>query len=96
MEEFKNVEFYAVSSEEEMWPFKHETLQLVVSNLHLNEVNNIPVHLLKIHDSLIPDGFLIGSTLGNETLNELRISYTLASNERKGGVGMHTHPFLSI
>jgi NADH dehydrogenase [ubiquinone] 1 alpha subcomplex assembly factor 5 len=34
--------------------------------------------------------------LGADTLQELRISYTLAENERYGGVSQHISPFASI
>lgn len=72
--------------EEELWPFPDESLQLIVSNLHLHWVNELQVVLQKWHESLIPDGAVLGSMYGADTLQELRISYTLAENERYGGV----------
>jgi len=37
-------------------------------------------------ESLEPDGVIIGTTFGSDTLEELRISFTLAESERSGGV----------
>lgn len=45
---------------------------------------------------MVPDGALIGCIMGSDTLQELRIAYTLAENERYGGVSQHVSPFVSI
>lgn len=37
-------------------------------------------------ESLISDGMLMGSMFGTDTLQELRIAFTLAENERHGGI----------
>lgn len=51
---------YPVCLEEEIWPFKPESLDLVVSSLSLHWTNDVQVALSRILDSLIPDGALIG------------------------------------
>ena len=57
--------------------------------MHLHWVNEIEVALAKYYESLIPDGLLIGTIYGADTLEELRIAYLLAENERYGGVSKH-------
>jgi len=49
-------------------------------------VNDISVVLGRWLSSLEPDGTLVGCMVGGETLQELRVAYTLAENERYGGV----------
>lgn len=39
---------------------------------------------------------MIGCVFGADTLEELRIAFTLAETERNGGVSQHTNPFISI
>ena len=39
---------------------------------------------------------ILGSVFGEETLQELRIAFTLAESERSGGVSQHTSPMMSI
>ncbi|KAM3140915.1 hypothetical protein pb186bvf_006926 [Paramecium bursaria] len=85
-----------ICCDEEFWPFEENKLDLIVSNLHLHWVNEIQVVMSKWSDSLIPDGMLIGSIFGSDTLQEMRIAFTLAENERDGGVSQHTSPFISI
>jgi len=67
-----------------------------VSSLNLHWVNDVPVTLPRILDSLKPDGALIGTMFGEETLQELRIAFTLAESERSGGVSQHVSPMISI
>lgn len=82
--------------EEELWPFDENSLDLIVSNLNMHWVNEMQVALTRMHESLKPDGTIIGSVFGEETLQELRIAFTLAENERYGGVSPHVSPFISI
>ncbi|CAD8068867.1 unnamed protein product [Paramecium sonneborni] len=85
-----------ICCDEDFWPFQDNHLQLIVSNMNLHWVNDLQVVLIRWLDSLESDGTLIGSIFGNDTLQELRISYTLAENERFGGVSQHVSPFISI
>lgn len=48
------------------------------------------------NDSLEPDGVLIGSMLGGDTLQEMRICFNLAEMERDGGVSPNVNPFMSL
>ena len=64
--------------------------------MHLHWVNDLQVVLIKWLESLEADGTLVGSMFGADTLQELRIAYTLAENERYGGVSQHISPFITI
>ena len=46
--------------EEEIWCFKPETLDLIISHHNLHWVNNLEVSFVRILDSLKPDGAFIG------------------------------------
>jgi NADH dehydrogenase [ubiquinone] 1 alpha subcomplex assembly factor 5 len=48
--------------------------------MHL--VNNLEACLLRKQEALKEDGVFIGTIFGNDTLEELRISFTLAELER--------------
>ncbi|CAD8164357.1 unnamed protein product [Paramecium pentaurelia] len=85
-----------ICCDEDFWPFLDGHLQLIVSNMNLHWVNDLQVVLIKWLESLEPDGTLVGSIFGSDTLQELRISYSLAENERFGGVSQHVSPFISI
>jgi len=90
-----NFGVHPICLEEEIWPMKPESLDLVVSSLSLHWTNDVSVALVRILDSLVPDGALIGTIFGEETVQELRIAFTLAENERSGGVSQHASPMFS-
>ncbi len=74
-------------------PFKEEQFDLVLSSLDIHWINDIPSLLQSIHKVLKPDGAFIGCMLGGNTLQELRYSFYLAEQERKGGLSPHASPF---
>ncbi len=55
-----NFGVYPICLEEEIWPLKPESLDLVVSSLSLHWTNDVQVALVRILDSLVPDGALVG------------------------------------
>ena len=57
-----NFAVHPICLDEEIWPFKDDSLDLVVSSLSLHWTNDIQVALARILASLIPDGALIGNT----------------------------------
>lgn len=78
---------------EECIPFKKQSLDLVLSNLHLHTTNDLPGTLLQIRQSLKPDGLFMASIFGGETLSELRHSLMQAESEIYGGVSPRVAPF---
>jgi SAM-dependent methyltransferase len=78
---------------EEVLPFAEATLDLVVSGLALQHVNDLPGTLIQIRRVLKPDGLLLASLLGGETLTELRQSFVAAEAELEGGASPRVAPF---
>src|ERR1700748_1760667 len=56
----------------ETLPFQPESLDLAVSALALQFVNDLPGVLAQIRRALKPDGLLLAALLGGDTLTELR------------------------
>lgn len=82
--------------DEAEWPFEEDSLCLIMNNLTLHWQNNIEASFAGFHKSLRPNGAYIGSMLGGDTLQELRISMNLAEQEREGGMGAAISPMLSL
>src|SRR6478735_739026 len=62
----------SVVCDEELLPFKEQSLNLVVSGLALHRVNDLPGALIQIRRSLRPDGLFLAALLGVRSLIELR------------------------
>src|SRR6478736_5132436 len=71
----------------------NESLNLVVSALALQTVNDLPGTLVQIRRALKPDGLLLAALLGGDTLRELRHSFAAAEAEIEGGVSPRVAPF---
>lgn len=67
---------------------------LIVSNLTLHWINDLPEVFKKLYTCLKPDGCFIGSMFGGDTLFELRTSLQLAEIERYGGISPRISPFV--
>jgi SAM-dependent methyltransferase len=85
-----------VAADEEALPFGDATLDLVVSALALQFVNDLPGTLVQIRRALKPDGLLLAALLGGETLTELRESFAAAESETTGGVSPRVAPFADL
>jgi SAM-dependent methyltransferase len=85
-----------VVADEEALPFGDATLDLVVSALALQFVNDLPGTLVQIRRALKPDGLLVAALLGGETLTELRESFAAAESETTGGVSPRVAPFADL
>jgi SAM-dependent methyltransferase len=86
----------AVEIDPEHLPFGGAVFDLVVSPLTLHWVNDLPGTLIQIRMSLKPDGLMLASLFGGETLNELRISLIEAESELTGGAGPRVSPFADL
>ena len=84
---------YSFVCDEEFLPFKEKQFDIVLSNLNLHWVNDLPSALKQVKDCLKPDGVFLCSMLGGSTLEELRRCFYLAEFERKGGMSPHASPF---
>jgi SAM-dependent methyltransferase len=82
-----------VVADEEALPFGDHTLDLLVSGLSLQAVNDLPGVLVQIRRSLKPDGLFLAALLGGNTLAELRHSFAVAESELEGGASPRVAPF---
>ena len=87
---------FRVVSDEELLPFADGSLDLVVSALALQFVNDLPGTLIQIRRALKPDGLLLAALLGGDTLTELRQAFAAAETEVEGGVSPHVAPFADL
>jgi len=84
-----------VANHEEL-PFPDGTFDLVVTNLSLHWVNNLPGAFKEILRVMKSDGVFIGTMLGGSTLQELRSCFSVADQERRGGITSHISPMVHM
>ncbi len=77
-------------------PVAPETLDLAVSALAFQFVNDLPGVLAQIRRALKPDGLLLAAMIGGDTLTELRQSFASAEAECEGGVSPRVAPFADL
>jgi SAM-dependent methyltransferase len=85
-----------VRADEELLPFAAQSLDLVVSGLSLQLVNDLPGALAQIRRALKPDGLFLAALLGGRTLIELRQSFAQAEAELDGGASPRVAPFADV
>jgi len=71
-------------------------LDLAISLLALQTVNDLPGALVQMRRALKDDGLLIVAMIGGETLTELRQSLTIAESEILGGASPRVAPFVDV
>ncbi len=81
---------------QEALSFAPESLDLVVSALALQFVNDLPGVLAQIRRALKPDGLLLAAMLGGDTLTELRQAFAAAEAECESGVSPRVAPFADL
>jgi SAM-dependent methyltransferase len=82
--------------ETETLPLPPESLDLALSALALQFVNDLPGVLAQIRRALKPDGLLLAAMVGGDTLTELRQSFAAAEAECEGGVSPRVAPFADL
>ena len=80
----------------ERLPVADARLDLAVSLLALQTVNDLPGALIQIRRALAPDGLLLAALIGGDTLTELRQSFTIAESEILGGASPRVAPFVDV
>jgi NADH dehydrogenase [ubiquinone] 1 alpha subcomplex assembly factor 5 len=83
-------------ADEEMLPITPQSLDLVLSNLSLHWVNDLPGALIQIRAALKPDGLFLAAMLGGESLAELRTALIEAELEEEGGASPRLSPFADL
>jgi SAM-dependent methyltransferase len=85
-----------VVADEERLPFRDASLDLVVSGLALQFVNDLPGALVQIRRALKPDGLFLAALIGGDTLTELRQAFAAAEAEIEGGASPRIAPFADV
>ncbi|HEV7877551.1 methyltransferase domain-containing protein [Bradyrhizobium sp.] len=83
-------------SESRPLPLAPESIDLAVSALALQFVNDLPGVLAQIRRALKPDGLLLAAMIGGDTLTELRQSFAAAEAELEGGISPRVAPFADL
>jgi SAM-dependent methyltransferase len=83
-------------SPQEILPFAPESLDLAVSALAFQFVNDLPGVLSQIRRALRPDGLLLAAMIGGDTLTELRQSFAAAEAECEAGLSPRIAPFADL
>ncbi len=86
----------ALVLDDEVLPFADGSLDLVVSVLALQWVNDLPGTLVQIRRALRPDGLFLATFVGGDSLSELREAFLAAEAERTGGATPRVAPFADV
>jgi SAM-dependent methyltransferase len=87
---------HVIAMDEEALPFADASLDLVVSALSLQFVNDLPGTLIQIRRALEPDGLFLAALIGGDSLIELRDAFAEAETEIEGGVSPRVAPFADL
>lgn len=83
-------------SEEEGMPFEPESFDLIVSNMGLHWVNDLPQVLGRCFKLLKPGGLFLAAFAGGQSLHELRRCLWDAELEKTGGVSPRVSPMVDL
>jgi SAM-dependent methyltransferase len=86
----------AIAADEEALPFRGGSLDLIVSALALQFVNDLPGTLIQVRRALKPDGLLLAALVGGDTLSELREAFAAAETEIEGGISPRVAPLAGL
>jgi NADH dehydrogenase [ubiquinone] 1 alpha subcomplex assembly factor 5 len=85
-----------VAADEEWLPFGEACFDLVISNLGLHWVNDLPGALVQVRRALRPDGLFLATLFGTGTLETLRGTLMAAEIEVEGGASPRVSPFAEV
>ncbi|AVO47131.1 SAM-dependent methyltransferase [Phreatobacter cathodiphilus] len=77
-------------------PFRDQSLDLAVSALGLQFVDDLPGVFAQVRRALKPDGLFLAAMLGGDTLTELRQAFAAAESEIDGGLSPRVAPFADV
>jgi SAM-dependent methyltransferase len=83
----------SVAADEEFLPFAPASFDLVVANLSLHAINDLPGALIQLRHALKPDGLFLASLPVLGTLDRLRAALTEAEAELSSGASPRVAPF---
>src|ERR1700674_1869207 len=80
----------------EALPLREASLDLVVSALALQFVNDLPGTFVQVRRALKPDGLFLAALIGGDSLLELRQSFAAAEAELEHGASPRVAPFADV
>ena len=83
----------ALCADEERLPIADASVDLVVANLSLHWVNELPGALIQLRRALRPDGLFLASLPVLGTLQALRQGFATAEDSLRGGASPRLSPF---
>ncbi len=83
-------------ADEEALPVADGALDLIVSLLSLQFVNDLPGAFAQIRRALKPDGLFLAAMVGGASLTELREAFAIAEAETTGGISPRVAPFVDV
>jgi len=83
----------AVCADEEWLPFAEHSFDLIIANLSLHTVNDLPGALIQLRRALRSDGLFLASIPILGTLAELRTALATTETELRNGVAPRVSPF---
>jgi SAM-dependent methyltransferase len=86
----------AIAADEEALPLRDASVDLVVSLLALQFVNDLPGTLIQARRALKPDGLFMAALAGGDSLIELREAFAAAEAEVEGGASPRVAPFADL
>jgi len=93
---FKSFTRIAPHDAQEVLALPPESVDLALSALAFQFVNDLPGVLAQIRRALRPDGLLLAAMIGGDSLSELRQSFAAAEAELEGGVSPRVAPFADL
>src|SRR6476619_967305 len=93
---YASVDGLHIVADEEAIPLADASLDLAVSALALQSVNDLPGALIQIRRALKPDGLMLAALFCGDTLTELRQAFAQAESEIEGGLSPRVTPFADL
>jgi malonyl-CoA O-methyltransferase len=87
---FKDIVHKPIASGYQQLPFQDHSIDLIVSNLALHYSDNMTQCMAEFYRVLKPNGLLLFSTVGPDTLKELRDSFTTVDDQA------HVYSFIDM
>lgn len=91
----KKITGQRVQLDEEFLPFLNNSFDLVISNLNLHSVNDLPGTLIQIQRSLKEGGLFVASFIGENSLKELKEVFIKSESDIGKNVNFHVSPTIS-
>lgn len=81
---------------ETMPPLPEGAFNLVLSGMQMHRVNDLPGLLIQLRRALKPDGLMMATFPGGDTLSELRDALMIAESEVRGAAGLRVFPMIDV